>query len=264
MRSAAEYIDHLQRVGRLCFTTDEAVAALGRFGRSLIAVQAQLRRLKAKGLIADPQRSFHVIVPPMYRELGCLPPEQFVPQLMTHLGEPYYVGLLSAAAFHGAAHHVPMVFQVVVPRPRRAINCGRVKVEFVARQDMTATPVVIRNVNTGPLRIATPAATAMELVGYPERAGYLDNVATVLAELAEHIDADALAAEARRAPVAWVQRLGYLLALVDQPSLATVVADVLETRPLYKVPLAPWAPLKQAPRDPRWQVLVNTTVEPDA
>ena len=43
--------------------------------------------------------------------------------------------------------------------------------------------------------------------------GYLDNVATVLAELAESIEAAALEAEARRAPVAWVQRLGYLLVL---------------------------------------------------
>jgi predicted transcriptional regulator of viral defense system len=263
MRSAAEYIDHLQRVGRLCFTTEEAVAALGRFGRSLFAVQAQLRRLKAKGLIADPYRSFHVIVPPMYRELGCLPPEQFMPQLMAHLGEPYYVALLSAAAFHGAAHHAPMVFQVVVPRPRRAITCGRVKVDFVARHDMSATPVVVRNVATGTIRIASPAATALELVGYPERAGYLDNVATVLTELAEQIDPTALAAEARRAPVAWVQRLGYLLALVEEPALANVLHDVLATRPTFRVPLAPWAPHGHASRDARWQVLVNTTVEPD-
>jgi hypothetical protein len=59
-------------------------------------------------------RGFHVIVPPEYRSLGCLPPEQFAPALMETLGMPYYAGLLSAAQFHGAAHQRPQVFQVVV------------------------------------------------------------------------------------------------------------------------------------------------------
>lgn len=65
----------------------------------------------------------------------------------------------------------------------------------------------------------------MEPVGHPERCGDLDNVATVIAELAESIEGDALEAEARRAPVAWVQRLGYLLALVEQDELAERLAD---------------------------------------
>lgn len=58
-----------------------------------------------------PFRGFHVIVPPEYRNLGCLPPDQFVPQLMEHLGLVYYAGLLSAARLHGAAHRAPMVFK---------------------------------------------------------------------------------------------------------------------------------------------------------
>ena len=35
---------------------------------------------------------------------------------MAHLSQPYYVALLSAAAYHGAAHQKPQVFQVMVPR----------------------------------------------------------------------------------------------------------------------------------------------------
>ena len=49
--------------------------------------------------IADPNRGFHVVVPPAYRRLGCLRADQFIPDLMAHLGEPYYVGLLSAAKY---------------------------------------------------------------------------------------------------------------------------------------------------------------------
>ncbi len=260
MNTAADYIEDLQMDGRLVFTTDDAVQALG---KSVAAVRAQLRRLKEKGRIVDPHRGFHVVVPPRYRRLGCLPPDHFVPQLMDHLDQPYYVALLSAAAYHGAAHQAPMVFQVMVPRSRRSIECGWVRVDFVARRDMRCTAVVERDTPTGVLRVASPAATAVEVVGYPERCGYLDNVATVLAELAEAIDADILEAEARRAPTAWVQRLGYLLVLVEQDELADRLDRVLAERNVFTVPLAPWQEMGGAPRDARWRVGINVDVEPD-
>lgn len=260
MSAVLEYISGLQMNGRLAFTTDEAIKALG---RSAPAVRAQLHRLKERGWIAAPHRSFHVVVPPKYRRLGCLPPELFIEALMTYLGQPYYVALLSAAALHGAAHQAPMVFQVMVPRPRRQLVCGRVRVDFAVRQDMEHTSLVRRETPTGSLALSSPAATAVELVGYPERCGYLDNVATVLAELAESIDGEALEREARRAPMAWVQRLGFLLCLVEQHTLAERLDAVLASREVFTVPLAPWLDMQGAPRDPRWHVAVNTEVEPD-
>jgi predicted transcriptional regulator of viral defense system len=258
--TAADYIENLQINGKLVFTTDDAVQALR---KSVPAVRAQLRRLKEKGRIADPFRGFHVVVPPKYRRLGCLPPDHFIPQLMEHLGEPYYAALLSAAAYHGAAHQAPMVFQVMVRRSMRSLECGGVRVNFVARHDMENTSVVERDTPAGVLHVASPAATAVELVGYPERCGFLDNVATVLAELAESIDGDALEAEARRAPVAWVQRLGYLLVLVEQDDLADRLDGVLAECNVFTVPLAPWQDTEGTPRDSRWQLAINTEVEPD-
>ena len=246
--------------GRLVFTTGDAVRALE---RSTSAVRARLRRLKAKGHIAVPYRGFHVVVPPKYRRLGCLPADLFIPQLMEHLDEPYYVSLLSAAAYHGAAHQAPMVFQVMVPRSRRSLECGGVRVDFVARSDMRDTSVVERDTPTGVLRVASPAATTVELVGYPERCGFLDNVATVLADLAESVDGDALEAEARRAPVTWVQRLGYLLVLVEQDELAGRLDGVLAERSVFTVALAPWQEMEGTPRDSRWQLAINVEVEPD-
>ncbi len=260
MDSVADYIEDLQINGRLTFTTEDVVRALG---KSAPTIRAQLRRLKEKGHIADPYRGFHVVVPPGYRRVGCLPADQFVPQLMKHLGSPYYAALLSAAAYHGAAHHKPQVFQVMVPTARRSLACSRVHVDFVARRDMDDTPVIERNTPAGVIRIASPAATALELVGYLERCGYLDNVATVLAELAESIDGDSLEIEARRAPVSWVQRLGYLLVLVEQNELADRLDGVLESGNVFVVPLASWEGMGGAPRDSRWQIAINTNVEPD-
>lgn len=258
--SARSFIEDLQGRGRYHFSTQEAVQALG---SSVTATQAALRRLKAKGELADPHRGFHVVVPPEYRRLGCPPADHFVPQLMKHLGQPYYVTLLSAAAYHGAAHQKPQVFQVMVPRRRRAIACGQVHVQFISRGDMTQTPVVERNTPRGVIRIAAAAATAFELVGYAEHAGGLDNVATVLAELSESLDADALVMEARRVPLAWVQRLGYLLVLVQASELAAALDAVVAAGRPFPVALAPSAPAAGSRSDPRWKVSINVQVEPD-
>lgn len=260
MPSAAAYIDSLLSQGRVTFTTDQATAALG---VSPTAAQAAIRRLKHKGVVADPYRGFHVIVPPQYRRLGCRPAEDFLPDLMEHLGEPYYAALLTAARYHGAGHQAPMVFQAMVPNRRRGIACGQVQVDFIVRQDMAETPVVTRNTDTGVLRISSPEATAVELVGYPQHCGFLDNVATVLAELAATLEGPALAAEAKRAPTAWVQRLGFLLCQVGETTLADVLDPVLEGREVFPVALASWEDMVGAPRDQRWRVAVNVDVQPD-
>jgi len=261
MDSTSDYIDGLQTDGIMAFSTEKAVHDLG---GSVPAVRARLRRLKEQGRIADPYRGFHVIVPPQYRRLGCQPAENFVPLLMKHLREPYYVSLLSAAALHGASHQASMAFQVMVAKSRRGLSCGKVRVDFVARRDMDRTSVLERNVPTGVLRVASPEATALEVVGYPEHCGYLDNVATVLAELAEGgLDGNALVAEALRAPTAWVQRLGYLFTLVGADALAGHLDGVLAKRSVLTVPLAQWLRFDGAPRDARWRLAINTDVVPD-
>src|SRR5438045_1799631 len=101
---ARDFIQQLAASGRYTFTTADANAAMG---QTLAAVKLALNRLRRKGDIASPMRGFWVIVPPEYRRLGCLPAEQFIPSLMAHLQLPYYAALLSAAQFHGAAHHRP-------------------------------------------------------------------------------------------------------------------------------------------------------------
>ncbi len=171
--------------------------------------------------------------------------------------------LLSAAAYHGAAHQKPHRFQVMVPRPRRRISCGQVQVQFISRGTMAGTPVRERNTPRAVLRVASAAATALELVGYPDQAGGLDNIATVLAELAEAIDVEELAAEARRAPLAWVQRLGHLLTVVNASELAASLEPHVHARGAFPVALDPSVPAAGAPHDVRWKVLINTVVETD-
>jgi predicted transcriptional regulator of viral defense system len=258
--NAAAYILDLASRGRHHFTTEEAAAALD---VSLVACRAALRRLKMNGLIATPYRGFHVIVSPEYRKLGCLPAPEFVPQLMDQLGEQYYAGLLTAGMYHGAAHQQPMVFQVVVQRNRPGIACGRVRVQFLARRNMNEMPVVTRNTARGYLEVSTPEATAFDIVGYYRHCGFLDNVATVLTELAEVLDADLLEQIAPLSAVPWVQRLGYLLDFVGAVRLTGPLSEYVGRMARNYVLLRPDGPVGSGERIKRWKLTVNESVEPD-
>jgi len=257
---ADRYIEDLAAHGRHHFTTADAMNAIG---GSDVAVRAQLRRLKRRGSIASPVRSFHVIVPPEYRRLGCPPAEHFIDPLMAELGEPYYIALLSAAERHGAAHQRPQSTQVMVRRNRQPIECGKVCVVFIARGDLVRMPVDTINTPRGVVRYATPEVTALEIVGYPQHAGGLNNVATVLSELAEEIDRDKLLVAAGLSPVSWSQRLGYVLELVGEAELADALVPFVEEHARSYAPLRRAADLSGARRLSRWKLIVNVDLEPD-
>ncbi len=225
------------------------------------AAKLALNRLTKQGLVASPGRGFYVIVPPEYRSLGCLPAEQFIPELMKRQGLPYYVGLLSAAQFHGAAHHRPQEFQVMVAKSRRPIICGKVRVAFFVRKNLTAIPTQSFNTPRGTISVSSPEATAFDLIGYQAQAGGLDQVATVLSELAENIAPDKLAANAASAPVPWAQRLGYLLEQAGVAGKAAPLRAYVSTHARQITPLLAAANITGMPRDEVWKVAVNVDVE---
>lgn len=253
---ASDFISDLSVSGRFYFTLDEAVKALG---VSVVATRGALLRLQHKGQVALPHRGFYVIVPPEFRRLGCLPAEQFIPQLMSHLGVPYYVALLSAAELHGAAHQRPQAFQVMLKANRRPIECGAVRVQFVARKDAEKTSIVEKNTPRGPLRVASAEATALELVGYADQCGGLDNVVSVIAELVDALDPVKLVTAAQNSPVVWTQRLGYLLDLTEHAELAEVLLPLVKER-AYSARLARSTAGRGAPRSQRWKLAANVAL----
>ena len=258
--TAMKFISDLVAGGRYCFSAEEAVGALG---ATVVATRAALRRLRQKGELAMPYKGFHVVVPPEFRNIGCLPAGHFIPSLMAYLEEKYYAGLLSAAEYHGAAHQRPQVFQVVVARNKPEITCGKVRVMFVARKNMARIPTSDFKTPRGYLKISTPEATAYDLVGYPNHGAGLDNVATVLAELAEKLNGKELTRLAELSPIAWAQRLGYLLEQVGAREKTLELAQYIAMKNPPPTPLSPSLPIEGRNRLMPWNLLVNTPVEPD-
>jgi hypothetical protein len=111
--------------------------------------------------------------------------------------------------------------------------------------------------------VASPAATALELVGYADQCGGLDNVASVLTELVEVLDSTTLLDAARLSPIAWSQRLGYLLDLTGHGELVKPLADYVRERAMVVAPLVRKKSITRAPRAERWKLAINASVEPD-
>ena len=247
--------------GRYHFATAELRAALG---ASAAATRLALHRLAKKGVVASPARGFYVIVPPEYRRIGCLPADQFIPALMERLKRPYYAALLSAAQYHGAAHHRPQAFQVALAGNRRPISCGTVKVSFIVRKRIVDVPVQSFNTPRGTILASSIEATAVDLVGYEKRIGGLDQAATVLSELAERIDPYLLVTAARTAPIPWAQRLGYLLELVGAGDKTLPLKAHVRQRARDTALLLPAGASDHGTRVKDWRLLVNAEIEVDA
>jgi predicted transcriptional regulator of viral defense system len=104
LNSLVPWVDALQGGGRYSFTRQEAIEATG---LSPEAVKKSLQRLVKRKRLAKVRDNFYVIVPTEYLAAGAPPATWFIADLMRSFGQPYYVGLLSAAALHGASHHQP-------------------------------------------------------------------------------------------------------------------------------------------------------------
>lgn len=258
MLKAKDYVADLAARGMYHFTTDALRAALG---RSPVASQLSLGRLVKQGLVASPVRGFHVILPPEYKKLGCLPADQFVPALMQELKALYYVGLLSAAQYHGAAHHRPQEFQVLVSKARRPIICGSVRVAFFVRKRIAEIPTQSFNTPRGVVLVSSVEATAFDLVGYAQHAGGLDQVATVLAELAERIKPEQLVALASTVPLPWAQRLGYLLERIGAGDKTIALKKYVRETGKDTAPLLPGASVAGMAVEKNWRLILNTDIE---
>ena len=102
-------------------------------------------------------------------------------------------------------------------------------------------------------------------MGYEKRVGGLDQVATALAEFAEHLDPELLVAAARTAPVPWAQRLGYLLGLVGAADKAPALKVHVRQRARDIALLQPaGSDARRATLDEEWRLRINTRVEAEA
>ena len=261
-KSLADFADDLQARGYYTFTRPDAQSALG---STDTAFTFAANRLAKKGRIVSPRRGFFVIVPAEYRMAGAPPASWFIDDLMKFHAMPYYVGLLSAAALHGAAHQQPQEFQIITSSPLRPIRVGREKIKFFTKKKLGSTPTEKINGATGFFLVSSPEATALDLIRYSNSAISLSHVATVLLELKEKTLSPRLVEAAKAGgEIASVQRLGYLLEYLKAPELTEALYKWVKKQDPSPIPLVPTRKLSGSPqRNDKWAIIINEEIEVD-
>jgi len=256
------WVDSLQARGRYTFLRAEAISGSG---LSAEAVKKALQRLARRRRVVKVKSYFYVIVPLEYLHAGAPPPSWFIDDLMKAMRHPYYVGLLSAAGIHGASHQQPQEFQVLTDRPIRPLHVGRTSIRFFVSKRVMDTAMQPVKTPTGVMRVSTPEATAVDLMRFAKVAGQVDNVATVLRELAPLLDPKRLLKAVRASGnLPNAQRLGYLLEKVKGRPQAKPLHEWVQRQTPRIVPFRPGRTIARATEDRRWRVSITEPIEIDA
>jgi predicted transcriptional regulator of viral defense system len=258
-----QFINELRSEGKYAFSL---AAVRNKFEQSDEAIKKALQRLKKKKAIALVRNEFYVLVPPEYRSKGTLPPSLFIAELMKFLEKDYYVGLLNAASYYGAAHQQPQSFSVITVKPSlRNISSNNLKINFYIKKDWAKDDIVQKKVDTGFINVSSAELTALDLVNYFEQAGGLNRVATVLEELCESINPDKMLDVSKRyVPITAVQRLGFLLEVIlDRRDLSDPIKEHLKTVNYFPVLLRPQKERREMVTGNDWKVVQNIAIETD-
>ena len=261
-----DWIENLQKRGVITFSRQEVTNIFPL--QSEISLRNSLNRLANKGSIVSIWKGFYVIVSLKYASRKIVPPELYMDQLMKYLNRTYYVGLLSAAAFHGAAHQQPQDFFVITESPAlRNTNKKGTRVLFLNKKEIVNTLCISLKTETGYVQVSSKELTAADLITYQKEIGGLNRVSTIFNELAESLNFDSLNKDYfENVPVSTIQRMGYILEVVLEQNS---IAELLLTKAKYfsctfqKVPLKNGNKIDDCEVDSKWKIIINEQIEID-
>ena len=252
-----EYIKHLNNKGIWSFTHAQAAEYLSK------DVTAAIRILRNKDRIIDPARGFYVIIPEEISLTRRLPGDRFIDDLMKYYDAPYYVCLLTAALYYGSSHQAPQVFQVMTNPARRDIRVRGNKVVFHKKESILDTPTISKNTPTGYMNLSTPESTILDLIQFNIHIGGIDYVATVISEMLDKLSSSKLADAMKVYTSPIQQRAGYILEFLGfTKGMDRIRKQVMKGNPIY-TPLAAHGKKLRNPKDSRWKVIVNQSIELD-
>ncbi|MCQ2171350.1 MAG: type IV toxin-antitoxin system AbiEi family antitoxin [Bacteroidales bacterium] len=264
--SCSEWIDAQEMRGRYFFTKEDVQKIFpDAKGHSL---EVALSRLVSSKRIMSPWKNFYVIVSMEYRLRGVVPEHFYIDQLMRFLSRNYYVSLLSAAALHGASHQQSMTYFVMADgAPLRNVRKKGTKIDFIQKNDIASDCLQQEKTQSGYLNVSSPLMTALDLVQQERKVGGMSRVAEVLYELMDVVTLDDKSLPLlRRFPVAVIQRLGYILSLLEYEPVADELYALCRNGGLKfrKTALKASAPVEEGmPVDERWKVIVNKEIDID-
>jgi predicted transcriptional regulator of viral defense system len=265
-QTVKNWVEDLQKEGKISFSLAEVIEQFPLQSQALL--KKSLTRLANKGKICSVWKGFYVIVSIQYQSKGIVPDVFYIDQLMKFLGHDYYVSLLSAAVFYGAAHQQPQETSIVTTPPSlRSTQKRGIKINFNNKATIPEQFIEKRKTPTGYLKISSPELTATDLIQFEKEIGGINRAATVLNELAESLDFKKLSAHFfEYVPIPVIQRLGYLLD-VELEYHAQADDLLLQVKQYgYSFRTTPLKNRKQVTgceTNKKWKIIINEQIEID-
>jgi hypothetical protein len=249
--SAAHFVDEWEAGGRVGFSLKAISEETGL--RSTVAA-AQIKRLRPRVVPLYSRANFYLIVAPQARRNGAPPPEWWLDSFFQHIGQPYYLGLLSAAAHWGSSHQAVQITQVITSAPRPSIQIGRIRIRFYAKKYARNTPKTQPRGLYNQLRVSSPEATVLDLIGYSNSIGGFARAIEVIQEIQPKLTRIGMVAAARQSGLRTMhlQRAGYILERLGSQSIWRPIETELANRRLQPARLdeLSGSPIEKN----RWQV----------
>jgi predicted transcriptional regulator of viral defense system len=255
-----QFLNESQARGELVISIDQ----LARTSQMThLALRRQLERLSQRVQHLPGRPSAYLIVSPEHRARGAPPVAAWLDAYFRVRNQPYYVGLLSAAALHGSSSQALQVTQVLTTKPTRPMDVGRLHVDFYVKAHLQQTPLSALAGMPAPLAVSSPEATALDLIAFSDRIGGIRRVTEVIASLQGVMSLVGLRAALRAEnQTSLKQRLGYVLSILGLDRMAEEVQRTLPKR-LAVALLQTQAPVAHRAGDAHqpWMVLDNVGLE---
>lgn len=262
----SDWIENREMTGFPTFSYKEVCESFPAL--SARVVSNELYRMGKLKRIQSVHKGFYTVVPIQFKAKGVVPPYNYIGQLMSYLGRPYYISLLSAGVLHGAAHQRPQKLSIMTEPPRITFSRNSNDQLFWGYRTKIPQNLLCRtNSDTGEILYSNEELTAVDLVQYCHLIGGLPSAATVIGELAEKTDFSKNGDELLKCTTyPALQRLGYILDnILDNQEQAKSIEHLLQPyfKDLKYRPLSAVRPTDHVNKAPRWKILINQDIEPD-
>ncbi len=236
--------------------------------RNDIYISTAVSRLVRQRKIISPTRGFYVIIPVEYALTGLIPATFYIDQMMSYLERDYYVGLLNAAGFYGAAHQRPQTFTVINDGAsiRNGVRAG-IDFIFINKRHIDNQFIIKHKTKLGTINVSSPELTAIDLIENYSKVGGLNRVCTVMNELADSLDfsnVDDAFFKIYGIPI--YQRLGYILDVVlEETDLAESLYNRLKALNVSfrKTDFKTGKEIVGCDINEKWKIIINQEIEID-
>ena len=138
------------------------------------------------------------------------------------------------------------------------------KRRLLLQKNLENTKIQRKYVDMGYLNLSTPEETAKDIIQYRYASSGLNNIATVLEDLLDTLNASEMKKIAENATShAWIQRMGYTIENIDasdpvkKGKILSVLSEVLGKIKLRYRPLSPFLPTEYQPKNKKWKILLK-------